>query len=90
MGGGRVNVFLEDILRERALESDEALVLKDLVGDFFAAFRVKFGEVLLNVGDIFVFAGGIGDDVERVSVFKGDDEVVDDPTSDRVEEDGEG
>lgn len=90
MGGSRVDIFLEDILRERALESDEALVLKDLVGDFFAAFRVKFDKVLLDVGDIFIFAGGIGDDVERASVFEGDDEVVDNSASDRVEEDGEG
>ncbi|KAH8150948.1 uncharacterized protein LAJ45_05131 [Morchella importuna] len=88
--GGGVEVFLEDILCERALQGDEALVVQDGVahgGAGAAVGGVEVREVVGEVCCVFGLAGGVGNDVEGGGVLEGDDEVVDDAAGDGVQED---
>lgn len=48
-----------------------------------------FFDLLSQVLEIFITVCGVGDDIERLRAKTGDDSVVDDATSDRVEEAGE-
>lgn len=88
--GRGVDVFLEDILCERALQGDEALARKDGVAHVGAgAGGVEVREGVGQVVVVFAQAGGVCDDVDGGGVLDGDDEVVDDATGDGVQEDRE-
>lgn len=70
---GGVNVLLENDICKWALERDEAMVSKNLVGYFATARFIKLGDVGADILDVFVFASGIGDHVKIVRVLKRDD-----------------
>lgn len=55
----------------------------------FTAGRVEVGEVGADIFYVFVFTGSVGDKIEVVCILKRDNEVIDDTTSDGMEEDRE-
>ena len=77
----------EDFDGEGTLEGDEALVFEDTPFDGRGWGGVAEGsEVGGEVGEVFVAATGVGDDVECLGANAGDDGVVYNSTSFRVKE----
>ncbi|RYP02076.1 hypothetical protein DL765_010781 [Monosporascus sp. GIB2] len=80
-GGARHQDVGERLLGQRALQRDQAPALEDLVPDLGA---VPPAQLLAQVREVLVAAGGVGDDVEEVPVVRvlggepRDDGVVDD------------
>jgi len=66
----------EDFDGEGTLEGDEALVFEDAPFDGGIGGVSEAGNVGLQVGEVFVAAAGIGDDVECLGAEAGDDRVI--------------